>query len=118
MKVRSVFSTELPLPRVAHADTCWNTEYSEEGLTCSLAAKRKTALSRRRKSPCPEVHLAQQLEMSLTLSTSVAAASSEDEAEELDIEDARLLAAAMRRAGTEDTDTSASTGVEPSESGP
>lgn len=113
-----MFSTELPLPRVAHADTCWDTEYSEEGTTCSLAAKRKTALSRRRKSPCPEVHLAQQLEMSLTLSTSVVAAGSEDEAEEPDIEDTLLLAVAMRRAGTEETDTSAGTGVEPSESGP
>lgn len=83
-----------------------------------MAAKRKTALSRRRKSPCPEVHLAQQLEMSLTLSTSVVAAGSEDEAEEPDIEDTVLLAVAMRRAGTEETDTSAGTGVEPSESGP
>lgn len=97
-----------------------NKYLEEEGLTCSLgtAAKRKTALSRRRKSPCPEVHLAQQLEMSLTLSASVVAASSEDEAEEPDIEDALLVAIAMRRAGTEETDTSASTGAEPSESGP
>ena len=96
-------------------------KYTEEGLPCSLgaaAAKRKTALSRRRKSPCPEVHLAQQLEMSLTLSASVVAASSEDEAEEPDIEDGLLVAVTVRRAGTEETDTSASTGAEPSESGP
>ena len=105
----------LTLTRVGLLNT-----YVEEDLTCSLGAapKRKTALSRRRKSPCPEVHLAQQLEMSLTLSASVVAASSEDEAEEPDIEDALLVAVAMRRAGTEETETSASTGAEPSESGP
>lgn len=112
-----MFSTELLLPRVAHADTCWNTKYSEESSTCSVAAKRKTALSRRRKSPCPEVHLAQQLEISLTLSASVVPASSEDEVESPDVEDAFLPAVAMRRAGTEDTETSASTGTDPSESG-
>ena len=116
--MRSVFSTEPALARVAHADTCWNTKYSLEDLTCSLAAKRKTALSRRRKSPCPEVHLAHQLEMSLTLSAPVMAASSEDEVEELDVEETLLLAAAVRRAGTEDTDTSTSTVADPSESGP
>jgi hypothetical protein len=76
------------------------------------ATKRKTALSRRRKSPCPEVHLAQQLEMSLTLSASVVPASPEDEVEEPDVEDVFLPAVAMRRAGTEDTETSASTGAD------
>ena len=80
-------------------------------------SKRKTALSRRRKSPCPEVHLAQQLDaMCLTLSAPAVAASSEDEVEGLDIEEA-LLAVALRRAGTEDTDTSASAGADAAESG-
>jgi len=87
-------------------------------LTCSVAAKRKTALSRRRKSPCPEVHLAQQLDaMSLTLSAPVVAASSEEEAEGAGVEEALLLVVAGRRAGTEDTDTSAGIGADPAESG-
>ena len=56
--------------------------------------------------------------MSLNLSASVVAASSEDEVEEPEVEDAHLLAVAVRRAGTEDTDTNASTSADPSESGP
>jgi len=54
--------------------------------------------------------------MCLTLSAPAVAASSEDEVEGLDIEEA-LLAVALRRAGTEDTDTSASAGADAAESG-
>ena len=116
--MRSVSPTGFPLHRVINADMCWNTKYLEEDLTCSVAAKRKTALSRRRKSPCPEVHLAQQLDaMSLILSAPVVAASSEHEAEEQDVEEALSLVVAGRRAGTEDTDASAGIDPDPAESG-
>ena len=112
------YAPELPL-HLLHLPTVWSMLtragiyiYVEENPTCSLA-KRKTALSRRRKSPCPEVHLAQQLDaMSLTLPAPVMVASSEDEVEELDVEGTLLLAVAGRRAGIEDTDTNASTGAD------
>ena len=92
--------------------------YLEDDLTCSAPAKRRTALSRRRKSPCPEVHLAQQLDaMSLTLSAPVVAASSDDEADGPDVEEALSIVVAGRRAGTEDTDTSAGIDADPTESG-
>ena len=55
--------------------------------------------------------------MSLTLSAPVVAASSEEEAEGAGVEEALLLVVAGRRAGTEDTDTSAGIGADPAESG-
>jgi hypothetical protein len=85
------------------------------------AGKRRTALARRRKSPCPEVHLAQQLDaMQLMVAAPAVAAGSEDEGEAADGAAGALVVGAERRAGTEETESgsSASAGSDPAESGP